>query len=81
MRPQREDFMEKHDVVVFEPYPFEKGQKIHISGGPRKGDWEVVDVSEAKVRLRCPVSFREFEWDRFCYFVAVRTLDEWPKRD
>ena len=22
--------MEKHDVVVFRPYPFEKGQKLHI---------------------------------------------------
>lgn len=60
------------DVVVFEPYPFTVGQKINITGGPRKGDWEVLDVTESKVRLRCPVSLREFEWDRFCYIVGKK---------
>jgi hypothetical protein len=54
-------------VVTFRPYPFRVGEKIHIEDGPRRGDWEVVGVSEQKVKLRCPVSHREFEWARFCY--------------
>jgi hypothetical protein len=53
--------MERHHVIVFEPYPFKVGQKIRIEGGKRKGDWEVVGVGDAKVTLRCPISHREFE--------------------
>jgi hypothetical protein len=45
------------------------GQKIKIDGGKRSGDWQVVGLTDAKVRLRCPVSGREFEWARFCYQV------------
>jgi len=71
--------MEKHDVVIFKPYPFEVGQKLHIDGGPRGGDWEVIKVSERKVAFRCPVSFREFEWNRFCYFIEERSGIVWPK--
>ena len=56
--------MTTYNVTVFEPFPFAEGQKINIASGPRRGDWEVVAVSERKVKLRCPVSFREFEWDR-----------------
>ena len=70
--------MSKNTVVVFQPYPFENGQKINIQNGPRAGDWEVIGVTERKVKLRCPVSFREFEWDRFCYFVAENE-QEWPR--
>ena len=66
-------------VVIFEPYPFSVGQKIHIKGGPRKGDWEVIHVSERKVRLRCPISQREFEWDRFCYFLGEDDCVQWPR--
>lgn len=73
--------MEKHDVAVFKPYAFKTGQRIHIEEGPRKGDWEVLDTTERKVRLRCPISSREFEWDRFCYLVETRTGVEWPQRD
>lgn len=65
---------------MFRAYPFEKGQKIRIEGGPRRGDWEVISVSETKVGLRCPVSFREFEWSRFCYFVEEEEGVEWPRR-
>lgn len=68
-------------VSIFQPYPFEAGQKITIDGGPRNGDWLVVDVKERKVALRCPVSGREFEWDRFCYFVEERNNVEWPHQD
>jgi hypothetical protein len=71
--------MGKHDVVVFKPYPFEKGQKLHIEHGPRRGDWEVADVTDRKVKLRCPVSFREFEWNHFCYFVEERKGATWPQ--
>ena len=68
-------------VVRFRPYPFRIGQKIYNEEGPRRGDWEVIDISERKVKLRCPISGREFEWDRFCYFVEERNGDEWPHQD
>ena len=61
--------MAKEKVVVFRSYPHQVGQKIRIEDGPRAGDWEVVAVSPRKVKLRCPLSGREFEWDRFAYFV------------
>jgi hypothetical protein len=71
--------MATHKVVEFRPYPFKVGEKIHIDGGPRQGDWEVIDVGERKVKLRCPVSQREFDWDRFCYFVDEREGVQWPR--
>jgi len=70
-----------HKVTSFRPYDFRPGQKIRIDGGPRGGDWEVVEAGERKVKLRCPVSGREFEWDRFCYFVDEKEQREWPRRD
>ena len=73
--------MGKSDVVIFKPYPFADGQKIYIDGGPRKGDWEVVGIGDRKIKFRCPISFREFEWDRFCYFVEMRKDERWPHED
>jgi len=73
--------MESYDVTYFRPFPFEAGQKINIESGPRKGDWEVVDTSKRKVKLRCPISHKEFEWDRFCYFAEERTCSQWPNPD
>ena len=73
--------MKPIEVTYFRPYEFSVGQKIHIDGGPRKGDWEVIGLSERKVKLRCPVSFREFEWNRFCYFTEKRVVIEWPQHD
>lgn len=70
--------MSKQRVVFFDAYPFRVGQKINIRVGPRKGDWEVIGVSDKKVRLKCPISFREFEWNRFCYFVEEKDGIEWP---
>jgi len=67
-----------HQVAVFIPFPFVVGQKINIAEGPRRGDWEVIGLDERKVRLRCPVSGREFEWDRFCY-LAETCEQEWPR--
>ncbi len=70
-----------YQVTFFSPYPFQKGQKIHISSGPRKGDWEVIGVDDKKVRLKCPVSLREFEWHRFCYYTGDKELSQWPQKD
>ena len=73
--------MSTHAVVVFKQYPFEIDQKICIADGPRAGDWLVIGISERKVKLHCPVSGREFEWDRFCY--QAETLEDapWPLED
>lgn len=60
------------NVVFFTPFPFVAGQKIHINAGPRHGDWLVVALEGSKVRLRCPVSGKEFLWDQFCYVVEER---------
>ena len=68
----------RHTVTIFTPFDFESGQKIHIEKGPRKGDWEVIGVTERKIRLRCPVSLREFEWNRFCYHTGEKTFHTWP---
>jgi hypothetical protein len=68
-------------VSIFRPYPFTVGQKITIKGGPRNGDWQVVGVKERKVTLKCPVSGREFEWDRFCYLVDERNDVPWPHEE
>lgn len=73
--------MGKHNVTIFQPYSFSKGQKIHIESGPRKGDWEVIGLTDTKVMLKCPVSHREFEWNRFCYAVEERPDQEWPQKD
>jgi hypothetical protein len=67
-------------ILVFRPYPFKKAQKIFIDSGPRKGDWEIFEVGERKVKLRCPISKREVEWDRFCYLVE-ECHDIWPHPD
>lgn len=73
--------MDSRQVAVFRPYPFQEGQKIRIDGGPRQGDWKVVGVGERKVRLRCPISGKEFEWNRFCYLAEERTDLPWPQTD
>jgi len=69
--------MPLHQVAIFNPFPFVIGQRIHIAEGPRSGDWLVIGLSERKVQLRCPVSDREVEWDRFCYLAEARE-QEWP---
>jgi hypothetical protein len=70
--------MSRHDITIFKPYSFEVGEKITIESGPRRGDWEVIGVSEQKVKLRCPITHREVEWDRFCYYVEKLGDVEWP---
>lgn len=71
----------RHDVSVFEPYPFYIGQKIRIENSKRAGDWEVAGISEKTVTLRCPVSNKTFEWDRFCYLVREEKNVAWPQED
>jgi hypothetical protein len=71
----------KETVIVFQPFPFRIGQKICIEGGLRGGDWEVIGLTERKVKLRCPISGREVEWDRFCYIVEESTSRAWPQHD
>ena len=73
--------MPNETVAVFRAFPFEVGQRIYIEDGPRRGDWEVVGLSAGKVRLRCPISKREFEWGRFCYFVREDPAAPWPHPD
>ena len=73
--------MDKDKVIIFKPYPFQAGQKIYIEEGPRRGDWEVVAVTDRKVKLRCPISKKEFEWNRFCYFAEERENEQWPHPD
>ena len=68
-------------VTFFRPYPFRVGQKITIQGGPRRGDWEIIGVDDKKVKFRCPVSFREFEWTHFCYVTEEKEIPEWPHKD
>ena len=73
--------MGKHNVTIFRLYPFKVGQKIYIEDGPRRGDWEVIDLTERKLTLRCPISKREVEWDRFCYFMGEADNSPWPHPD
>lgn len=68
-------------IAFFRPYPFKIGQKITIESGKRQGDWEVIGLTERKVKLRCPITSKEVEWDLFCYFVKEQDLVEWPHKD
>ena len=68
-------------VINFRPYPLEPGDKIRIDGSPRGGDWLVLDVTDRKMKLKCPVSGVEVEWDRFCALSEIGVDQEWPKKD
>ena len=70
--------MTDQKVTIFRQYPFQQGQKIRIEGSARGGDWEVVEIGEHKVTLRCPVSHKQFAWDRFCYVVEEKDNTPWP---
>lgn len=67
-----------HTVTFFKPCELKPGQKIRIVGSRRGGDWEVKDVGELKMTLRCPVSGKEMTWDRFCYLVEEKENEPWP---
>jgi hypothetical protein len=68
-------------VLVLRPYPVRVGQKIFIEAGPRHGDWEIIAVGDRKIKLRCPISRKEVETDRFCYVVEEASGIPWPHRD
>lgn len=70
--------MQKHNVTIFKPYPFQVGQKIRIEGSTREGDWEIADVTGRKVTLHCPLSNKEYTWDLFCYFTEEKDDTPWP---
>lgn len=70
--------MAKQEVTVFRECQLEIGQKINIAGGFRRGDWLVIGGGERKVRLRCPVSGREIECDRFFFYAETRVQEKWP---
>ncbi len=73
--------MGTHPVKIFRPYQFQLGHKIYIAGGPRGGDWEVIEVGERKIKLQCPVSLRVIECDHFYFFVEEASGLEWPRHD
>lgn len=68
-----------HDVTVFKPYPFKVGQKIRIENSRRAGDWEITAVGQHTVTLRCPISKKEFKWNKFCYGVDEEKDTLWPR--
>lgn len=68
-------------VLILRPYPVRVGQKIYIEAGPRHGDWQIVEVGDRKIKLRCPISHREIECDRFCYVVTEEVGIPWPHQD
>jgi hypothetical protein len=67
-------------VLILRPYPVRVGQKITIEGGPRRGDWEIIGVSDRKLRLRCPISHKELDCDWFCYVVTEAAGEPWPHK-
>jgi len=67
-------------VLILRPYPVRVGQKVFIDGGPRRGDWEIIEVGDRKMRLRCPVSHKEIDCDRFCYVVTEAAGIPWPHK-
>lgn len=69
---------EGHRVMVFRLYPAKVGDKVFIQGGPWGGDWEIIEVGDRKIKLKCPVSHREIERERFFYFVEERHNEPWP---
>ena len=73
--------MKSETVTLFKPFEFTVGQKIRIENGPRKGDWNVVGVTDRKVTLQCPISLKTYEWNHFCYAVGELESAGWPRRD
>jgi hypothetical protein len=67
-----------HEVIVFKGYELAVGQKIHIVNGFRHGDWLVIGVGDRKIKLRCPVSGVEIEWQKPFLFAEKRRQAKWP---
>ena len=69
-----------HDVAVFEPYPFCVGQKIRIENSRRAGAWEIAAGGDNTGPLRCPISNKTFDWNKFCDLVAEEEDAVWPRK-
>ncbi|MFZ2088698.1 MAG: hypothetical protein WAU47_09000 [Desulfobaccales bacterium] len=67
-----------HRVVMFRLYPAQVGDKISIEGGPWRGDWEIIEVGDRKIKIKCPVTHKELERERFFYFLEERENEPWP---
>ncbi len=67
-------------VLFFRLWPARVGDRITIEGGPWEGDWEIIEVGERKLKLRCPVTHKELERERFFYFLEEREQEPWPHR-
>ena len=67
-------------VTTFRRASLEPGQKVRLLDGPRGGDWLVLGVDDRKMRLRCPVSGREVEWDRFTAEEGTILAEVWPAK-
>ncbi len=67
-----------HRVVMFRLYPAQVGDKIFIEGGPWRGDWEIIEVGDRKIKIKCPVTHKELERERFFYFLEERENEPWP---
>ena len=59
---------------VFHPYPLQVGHKIFIESGPRRGDWEVIGLSDRKVKLRCPF-FPAARWSGTVFVIWSRNAE------
>jgi len=70
--------MTGHEVTFFREVPLKVGQKINFVDGKRRGDWLVVEITDRKIRLRCPVSGRELESDRILCHAETKVVREWP---
>jgi len=50
--------------LVFEPYHLKIGDRILITDGPWKGDWDIIELSDKKIKVKCPFKGTELEWKR-----------------
>ena len=70
----------KHNVTLFKIYPVRQGQKIRIEDSKRSGDWEIMEVTENKMTLKCPISGKELTVDKFCFLVEELKNTPWPEQ-
>ena len=50
--------MAEKAVRRFRKYPLKVGDRVFLEDGPRRGEWEVMDIEDEKMTLRCPISHR-----------------------
>ena len=52
------------DPVVFKLYPFTVGQRIIRQRGDKMEDWDVIEVTDDKVTVKCPFHGDILTWKR-----------------